>query len=71
MTREKLNTELYERMYAEQQEYKAGLLVMTPAEILGQAYEYTVREDMVCCIEELDLTERQARALLKFKNPLS
>ena len=39
MTNEELNTALYEKMFAEQEAYRAWLLSQPPAEILNHAYE--------------------------------
>ena len=44
MTNEELNTRLYEKMFAEQEQFRDWLLSQPPAEILNHAYEYTVRE---------------------------
>ena len=46
MTNEELNTRLYEKMFAEQEQFRDWLLSQPPAEILNHAYEYTVREDI-------------------------
>ena len=40
-------------------------------EILNHAYEYTVREDIVMAMEELELTDAQAQALLDSPSPLA
>lgn len=45
MTNEELNTALYEKMFGEQETYRAWLLAQAPEEILNHTYEYTVRED--------------------------
>ena len=37
-TGSELNTELYQKMFAEQEQYRAELLAMTPQEILEHAY---------------------------------
>ena len=37
MTLEQLNTELYQKMFAEQEKYKAWLLSQSPEEILNHA----------------------------------
>ena len=47
MTNEELNTRLYEKMFAEQEQFRDWLLSQPPAEILNHAYEYTVREDIL------------------------
>ena len=41
---EELNTQLYEKMQAEQSKYRDWLLSLPPAEILNHTYEYTMRE---------------------------
>ena len=58
-------------MFDEQEHYRQHLLTLPPEEILGSAYEYTIREDIVMCMEELDLTEAQAKALLASPAPLA
>lgn len=71
MTNEELNTRLYEKMFAEQEKYRSWLLAQPPGEILNHAYEYSVREDIVMCMESVDLTDKQAKALLKARTPVS
>ena len=56
-----LNTALYEKMAAEQDKYRDWLKSQPPAEVLNHAYEYTVREDIVMAMEQLELTDAQAR----------
>ena len=70
MTNEELNTRLYEKMFAEQEQFRDWLLSQPPAEILNHAYEYTVREDILISLEYNDLEDSQARALLKSGKPL-
>ena len=70
MTSEELNTALYEKMFAEQDAFRKELLAQAPGEILKQAYEYTVREDILISLENNDLTDEQASALLKSPSPL-
>ena len=65
MTNEELNTRLYEKMFAEQEQFRDWLLSQPAAEILNHAYEYTVREDILMSLEYHDLEDSQARALLK------
>ena len=64
------NTRLYEKMKAEQDKYRDWLLAQEPAEILNHTYEYTMREDIVMAMAELELTPKQAKALLKSPCPL-
>ena len=67
---EELNVALYKKLENELAEYKKELMLLTPEEILSQAYDYTVREDIVFCLEYSDLTCEQAEALLKEEKPL-
>jgi hypothetical protein len=70
MTGEELNTALYQKMFTEQDTYRKWLLAQTPEEILNHTYEYTVREDILMSLENNDLTDEQASALLKSPGPL-
>ena len=58
-----LNTALYEKMTAEQDKFRDWLKSQPPEEVLNHAYEYTIREDIVMAMEELELTDTQAQAL--------
>ena len=66
-----LNTALYEKMAAEQDKYRGWLKSQSPEEVLNHAYEYTIREDIVMAMEELELTDAQAQALLESPSPLA
>ena len=57
------NTALYEKMAAEQDTFRDWLKSQSPEEVLNHAYEYTVREDIVMAMEELELSDAQAQAL--------
>ena len=70
MTNEELNTALYKKMFAEQEQFKDWLLTQPPQEILNHAYEYTMREDILLSLEYNDLTDSQAAALLASPTPL-
>lgn len=70
MSNETMNTALYETMSAEQGKFRDWLLAQPPEEILHHAYEYTVREDLMMAMEELDLSHGQAAALLASPSPL-
>lgn len=61
---------LYEKMKAEQQRYRQWLITQPPDEILNHAYEYTMRQDILMAMEDMDLSDRQAWALLKSPCPL-
>ena len=65
------NKLLYEKMRAEQDKYRGWLLAQEPSEILNHTYEYTMREDIVMCMEELELSQKQAKALYKSRCPLN
>ena len=58
------NARLYEKMKAEQDKYRDWLLHQEPSEILNHTYEYTMREDIVMCMEELELEPEKARAFI-------
>ena len=66
-----LNGQLYNKMFQEQERFKASLMKMPPAEILDKAYEFTVREDIVMAMESAELTDAQANILLGMEKPLS
>lgn len=63
--------ELYDKMKAEQDKYRDWLLSQEPSEILNHTYEYTMREDIVMAMEDLELSPKRAKALLKSPCPLS
>ena len=71
MTNKEMMRQLYERMAAEQQKYKAWLLEQPPNVILDNTCKFTVREDIVMELEVLELTDAQAAALLRSRTPLS
>lgn len=71
MTNEELNTALYQKMFAEQQQHREWLMNQPPGEILNHCYEYTVREDIVLALEYHDLSDKQCKALLKSPCPLA
>ena len=66
-----LNTALYEKMAAEQDKYRDWLKSQPPEETLHHTYEYAIREDIVMAMEELELTDAQAKALLESPSPLA
>ena len=71
MTNKEMMRQLYERMAAEQQKYKAWLLEQPPNVILDNACKFTVREDIVMELEVLELMDAQAAALLRSRTPLA
>ena len=70
MTPEQLNTQLYEKMFAEQEKYRQWLLAQPSDEMLKHAYEFTIREDILLSLEYNELPAKQAKALLKSPCPL-
>ena len=58
------NARRYEKMKAEQDNYRDWLLHQEPSEILNHTYEYTMREDIVMCMEELELEPEKARVFI-------
>ena len=71
MANPELLTKLYQRMSAEQEQYRNWLLGQPPGVILDHAAEYTVREDIVMEMSALELPDEQTKALLKSKTPLA
>ncbi len=61
MNTNRLNTALYEKMAAEQDKFRDWLKSQPPEEILHHTYEYTVREDILMAMEELELTDARPR----------
>ena len=64
-------TKLYQRMSAEQEQYRNCLLGQPPGVILDHAAEYTVREDIVMEMSVLKLPDAYAKALLESRTPLA
>ena len=62
--------QLYEKMAAAQDAYREWLLSQPPEEILHHTYEYTIREDILYTVESGEITEDEAKELLKSDNPL-
>lgn len=65
------NIQLYQKMYAEQEQYKAYLLTLPPAQILDHASEYICRENILMAMENNDLNNARAKALLISPSPLA
>lgn len=70
MTNQELNAALYEKMLAEQENYRKWLLGQPAEDILKHTCKYTVLEDILMSLEYHDLTDKQAAALLKSPTPL-
>lgn len=71
MANKELNTALYKKMFAEQKEYKDWLLSQPAEEILRNAYEFVMREDILLSLEYNDLSDRYATVLLNMDKPLA
>lgn len=71
MNTETINTQLYEKMFAEQERYRDWLLHQPPEEILNHTYEYTIREDILMEMEYLELSYSQIQMLLSSPTPLA
>ena len=64
------NKLLYEKMQAENETFKDWLLSQEPSEILNHAYEYTIYQDMMLCMEDMELSPKQAKAMYLSPSPL-
>lgn len=71
MTNIMLNIQLYQKIYAEQEQYKVYLLSLPPAQILNHAGEYACRENILMVIESNNLSDARAETLLKSSPPLA
>ena len=65
MANEDFCTMLYDKYSAEQEKYREWLLSQPPEEILNHTFEYTVRQDILCAIENGDISDKTAAALLR------
>lgn len=71
MNNEDYNELLFQKMKAEQKKYEEWLLGLMPGEILGCAYDYSVRQDILALLNVKGLTDAQAKVLLKSSTPLA
>ena len=71
MTKVMLNNQFYQKMYAEQEQYKAYLLTLPPVGILDHASEYICRENILNAMENNALNNARAKAQLKSSAPLA
>ncbi len=70
MTLEEWNTKLYEKLYAEHQEFVKDLQVHDSFYCIELAYELVSREDLLMHVEMNNLTPEQCKALLREKKPM-
>ncbi len=66
-----LDEHLYEKVRQEQEAFRDELLTLSPKEILGKAWEYLVREDILLAMEYNELDDDQAQALLELPDTMS
>lgn len=64
------NKRLYEKVQNEYNEFIAQLKQMPPEEIIEYSYQKVIKEDIVCIIENDDLSPHKAKALLQLRNTL-
>lgn len=64
------NKLLYEKMQAENEKFKDWLLGQKPSEILNHSYEYAMYQDILLCMEDLELSPKQAKAMYQSPCPL-
>lgn len=65
-----LSTKLYQKIFAEQELFKAELMLLPHVDVLDKVYEYVCREDILMALENNELSFTQAPALLKSSTPL-
>lgn len=63
MSNESKNKVIYDKLSAEQEEYKKWLLTQPPEEILNKSFEYSVRQDILSAIKFADFSDTQREAL--------
>ena len=66
-----LDEQLYEKLCQEQAAFRDELLALPPEQILYKAWEYLVREDILAAMENNELDDEQAQALLKLPDTMS
>lgn len=68
MTDKNYNELLRKRVLQENREFNEELEKLPAHEALSRAYEKVIKEDLVCSISEGNLTNTEARALLRLKH---
>lgn len=71
MTNEQLNTQLYWKLHREHTSFKNWLMHQPPGVIIANAYKYAMMEDVLLTFENNNLSDEQAKALLKGKRALT
>lgn len=67
----KLKAQLIKSMQTDLDELKKDLLKMQPQEILGRAYEYAMKTEIIYAAHDAELDDYQIEALLKHPSPLN
>lgn len=70
MDKEKLYHMLLDNAALEQKEFLERMKALPPEEIIGRAYEITLRNDIVCILENEDFSRVQLKTLAKVKQPV-
>lgn len=70
MNTAELNYDLYAKMDREMTQFVEWLNLQTPEEVMRHAYEFVVKSDILSTLEDFDLTDEHARALLISEDPL-
>ena len=70
MTDKNYNELLRKRVLQENREFNEELEKLPTHEALSRAYEKVIKEDLVCSIGDGNLTQNEARALLRLSHPL-
>lgn len=66
----KLKEQLVDKMWEEQETYEKWFVKQPAVTILQHSYEHAVRQDIIIALEEMDLCDEYAQALLKCPSPL-
>ena len=70
MTNEHLNTQIYWKLHREHEAFKSWLMRQPSGVIIENAYKDAMMEDVLLTFENNNLSDEQAKALLKGKGHL-
>lgn len=59
-----LKAELCGKVAKEQEVFETYLLTLSPKEILNRAYEFSVKQDIVFAVEQMELKDNEIKVLL-------
>ena len=65
-----IQNRLYEKVSAEFNTFMDEVKQLPGSEAIERAYEKVIKEDMVMTLDACDIPDKEAKALLKMKNPL-